>query len=387
MKQYVKPETESFQTTPSTTLCASVQVGVELGKMKVSNFNSIVPFFVLMLSGLLTLPSCKKGNGDIQQPAPTFKKGEVVTITTDPFGAGNKTPRRVHIGTETPGTEGTSGEAQLFWTEGDQLRVIVPSGTTPFPSSDFVLTDGANDKIGTFTGTMPANGTEFFLAYPCGNVEGSKYEGNVFTFQHMSVPNVQNFEVGATTFNPGLMPVVGYGTEVEGVLTGTTTIVGGALRVKLKNSTNKDITFNKIRLYVHDAHVSNSESAAKTSVWSSGYTVDYNVESKTVTPSGTSADDNNIVLNLSKEVTLANGETSKDFYFVMLAPLYFQTKEISGKNSTFTVYLYNHEGYVTSTSDLSSEPAVAITPFNYNITIEPGEIVEGTLEMTALQQP
>lgn len=379
MKQYVKPETESFQTTPNCTLCASAQVGVELGKMKVSNFNSIVPFFVLMLSGLLTLPSCKNGNGDVQQPS-AFKKGEVVTITTNPIGAGNKTPRRVHIGSE------TSGEAQLVWDANDQLRVIVPNTETetPYPFSDFNLTAGENTKTGTFTGTMPAEGSEFFLAYPCGNVTGSNWNATNKTvkFQYVKVPNVQDFKVDETSFNSGIMPVVGYGKAEDGVLTGYTTIVGGALRVKLTNKTGDAITFNKIQLLVHDACVGESESAAKTSVWSSGYTVDYNVESKTVTPSGTSADNNNIVLNLSQDVTLANDATSGDFYFVMVAPLYFKTKAISGGDASFTVYLFNHEGKVTSPSDLGTEQPVATTSFNYNIDIAPGDIVEGTLEMT-----
>lgn len=375
MKQYVKPETESFQTAPNSALCASANVGVTLGKMKVKSFDkSPILVFALMLSGMFLLSSCKSGNGDVQQPS-AFKKGEVVTITTNPIGAGNKTPRRVHIGSE------ENNEAQLVWTEGDQLRVIVPTTETPYPYSDFNLTDGVNTESGTFTGTMPADGSEFFLAYPCGNVEGSKYDDGVFTFQGVSVPNVQDFTVGASSFNQGLMPVVGHGKKEGGVLTGTTTIVGGALRVKLTNKTGDAITFNKIQLLVHDACVGESESAAKTSVWSSGYTVDYNVESKTVTPSGTSADNNNIVLNLSQDVTLANDATSGDFYFVMVAPLYFKTKAISGGDASFTVYLFNQTGDVTSTSDLPTE-AVASTSFNYNIDIQPGEIAEGTLEMT-----
>lgn len=372
MKQYVKPETESFQTAPSSALCASTQVGVTLGKMKVKK----IPILVFaLLSGLLMLPSCKNGNGDVQQPS-AFKKGEVVTITTNPLGSANKTPRRVHVKDETG--EGDNRVANMVWTTGDQLRVIVPESSTSFPHSDFVLTAGANEETGTFTGTMPADGSEFFLAYPCGEVTGSKYEGNVFTFQHMSVPNVQDFTVGAKTFNPGLMPVVGYGKDDNGTLTGSTTIVGGALRVKLTNNTDNSITFNKIRLYVHDAHISESGDAAQTSVWSSGYTVDYNVESKKVTPSGTSADNNNIVLKLSQDVTLADNTTSDDFYFVMVAPLYFKTVG----SYSFTVYLYDYDGEVTETSDLTSQTPVATTSFNYNIDIQPGEIVEGTLVMT-----
>lgn len=380
MKQYVKPETESFQTTPNCTLCASVQVGVELGTMKVKDFTTPILVFALLISGLLTLPSCKNGNGDVQQPS-AFKKGEVVTITTNPIGAGNKTPRRVHIGSE------TSGEAQLVWSAFDQLKVIVPSDGTPFPSSDFNLTDGVNTKIGIFTGTMPADGSEVFLAYPCGNVEGSKYESNVFTFNAVSVPNVQDFTVGAASFNAGLMPVVGYGTaQDDKTITAKTAIVGGALRVKLTNKTGEAITFNKIQLYVHDAHV--SKEGTNTSVWASSYTVGYNVSTDAVTPvtpSGTSADNNNIVLNLSQEVTLANDATSSDFYFVMVAPLYFETKAISGGDASFTVYLFNHEGKVTSPSDLETEKPVATTSFNYNIDIAPGDIVEGTLEMTTAE--
>ncbi|MCQ2324658.1 MAG: hypothetical protein MJZ58_00505 [Paludibacteraceae bacterium] len=374
MKQYVKPETESFQTTPNTTLCASAQVGVTLGTMKVKSFlepnKSPILVFALMLSGMLLLPSCKNGNGDVQQPS-AFKKGEVVTITTNPIGAGNKTPRKVHIGSE------ENKEAQMVWTEGDHLRVIVPESSTSFPHSDFVLTAGANEETGTFTGTMPADGSEFFLAYPCGDVKGSKYESSTFTFQGVSVPNVQDFTVGAKTFNPGLMPVVGYGKDDNGTLTGTTTIVGGALRVKLTNSTGKDLTFNKVRLYVPAAKES-ATSEKSTSVWSSGYTVDYNVESGAVTPSGTSADNKNIVLNLSDKVTLANEVTSDYFYFVMLAPLYFSTSN----GSSFVIYLYNYDGKVTETSDLSSQTPVATTSFNYNIAIAQGDIVEGTLEMT-----
>ena len=378
MKQYVKPETTSFQTTPNSTLCAtSTKVGVELGTMKVKSFitQTSILGLVLMLSGMLLLSSCQNGNGDVRQPAPTFKKGEVVTITTAPFGAGNKTPRKVHIGSE----DNDKKEAQMVWTADDQLRVIVKEGDD-FHSSDFVLTDGANNKIGTFTGTMPADGSEFFLAYPCGNIAGSKYNDGVFTFQGVSVPNVQDFTVAkegetTTTFNPGLMPVVGYGKDNNGTLTGTTTIVGGALRVKLTNETGNSITFNKIQLYVQDAHV--SASGESTSVWGT-YTVDYNVSSKEVTPKGTSADDKSIVLNLSEKVTLQNNETSKDFYFVMLAPLYFSTSN----GSSFVIYLYDYDEEVTATSDLKTDNQVASTPFNVNISIEPGDIVEGTLIMT-----
>lgn len=383
MKHYLKPETESFQTTPNTALCASANVGVTLGTMKVKSFpestKTQILVFALMLSGMFLLPSCKNGNGDVQQPS-AFKKGEVVTITTNPIGAGNKTPRRVHVKDETG--EGDDRVANMAWTEGDHLRVIVPEGSTSFPHSDFVLTAGANEETGTFTGTMPADGSEFFLAYPYGNIEGGGWDEstNTFTFRGVSVPNVQDFTVGAKTFNPGLMPVVGYGKEEGGVLTGTTTIVGGALRVKLTNSTGKDLTFNKVRLYVL-APKESATSENNTSVWSSGYTVNYNVESGAVTPSGTSADNKNIVLNLSDKVTLANEATSDYFYFVMLAPLYFKT---NANSLSFTVYLYDHDGEVTSTSDLPAT-AVATTSFNYNIAIEPGDIVEGTLKMTTQQ--
>lgn len=380
MKHYLKPETESFQTTPNTTLCASTTVGVTLGTMKVKSFKTPILVFAL-LSGLLMLPSCKNGNRDVQQPS-AFKKGEVVTITTNPIGTGNKTPRRVHVKDETG--EGDDRVANMAWTEGDHLRVIVPEGSTSFPHSDFVLTAGANEETGTFTGTMPADGSEFFLAYPCGNITGSGWNESThtFTFQGVSVPNVQDFTVAkegetTTTFNPGLMPAVGHGTKNEnGVLTGTTTIVGGALRVKLTNSTGKDLTFNKVRLYVL-APKESATSENNTSVWSSGYTVNYDVSKGAVTPSGTSADNRNIVLKLSDKVTLAQGATSDYFYFVMLAPLYFSTSN----GSSFVIYLYNYDGEVTSTSDLPTE-AVATTSFNYNITIAPGDIVEGTLEMT-----
>lgn len=373
MKQYVKPETTSFQTTPNSTLCAtSTKVGVELGTMKVKSIFTSILGLVLMLSGMLLLSSCQNGNGDVRQPAPTFKKGEVVTITTNPIGVGNKTPRKVHIGSE----DNDKKEAQMVWTAGDQLRVIVKEGDD-FHSSDFVLTDGANNKIGTFTGTMPANGSEFFLAYPCGEVTGSKYDNGVFTFQGVSVPNVQDFNVGETSFNSGLMPVVGYGGKDDnGTLTGTTTIVGGALRVKLTNNTSGDLIFNKIKLYVLDALT--KEDGEHTSVWSSGYTVNYDVSTGAVTPSGTTADNNIIVLNLSDKVTLAKEATSDYFYFVMVAPLYFKT---DANSLSFTVYLFNHKGNVTSPSDLTSETAVATTSFDYNIFIEPGDIVEGTLEM------
>lgn len=378
MKQYVKPETTSFQTTPNSTLCAtSTKVGVELGTMKVKSIFTSILGLVLMLSGMLLLSSCQNGNGDVRQPAPTFKKGEVVTITTNPIGVGNKTPRKVHIGSE----DNDKKEAQMVWTAGDQLRVIVKEGDD-FHSSDFVLTDGANNKIGTFTGTMPANGSEFFLAYPCGEVTGSKYDNGVFTFQGVSVPNVQDFNVGETSFNSGLMPVVGYGGKDDnGTLTGTTTIVGGALRVKLTNNTSGDLIFNKIKLYVLDALT--KEDGEHTSVWSSGYTVNYDVSTGAVTPSGTTADNNIIVLNLSDKVTLAKEATSDYFYFVMLAPLYFNSITPSGATtqSSFTVYLYNQDGEVTKTDELDANKLVATTSFNYNIAIAPGDIVEGTLEM------
>ena len=379
MKQYVKPETESFQTAPNSALCASAQVGVTLDKMKVKSFNTPILVFAL-LSGLLMLPSCKSGNGDIDQPATNLKKGEVVTITTNPLGSANKTPRRVHIKGE------ENNEAQLVWSAFDQLRVIVPSDETSFPYSDFNLTDGVDTKTGIFTGTMPADGSEVFLAYPCGIVEGDGWDEstNTFTFRGVSVPNVQDFKVGATSFNAGLMPVVGYGkAEQNKTITAKTAIVGGALRVKLTNKTGEAITFNKIQLDVHDSYV--SKVGANTSIWASSYTVDYNIESGEVTPSGTSADNNNIVLNLSEKVTLADDETSGDFYFVMVAPLYFKTKVISGGDAfSFTVYLFNYEGKVTSPSDLTSETPVATTSFKYNIDIQPGEIAEGTLEMTKI---
>lgn len=318
MKHYVKPETTSLPISTKNTLCASAKIGVELGTMKVKSFHT--PLIALLLGGLMMV-SCQNGNSDINPTTPAFKQGEEVIITTSSLGSSNKAPRRVHIGSE-------SGElAQMVWTESDQLRVIVQQSETPasFVSSDFNLIDGENTNLGTFRGTMPADGSEFFLAYPCGNVTGSGWNESThtFTFQGVSVPNVQDFTVGASTFNPGLMPVVGYGKDDNGTLTGTTTIVGGALRVKLTNSTGADITFNKIKLYVLDALT--NVGGVHTSVWSSGYTVDYNIATKTATPSGISADDRNIVLNLSNKVTLANGDTSSDFYFVMLAPLYFST--------------------------------------------------------------
>ena len=376
MKHYVKPETTSLPISTKNTLCASAKIGVELGTMKVKSFHT--PLIALLLGGLMMV-SCQNGNSDINPTTPAFKQGEEVIITTSSLGSSNKAPRRVHIGSE------SGGLAQMVWTGSDQLRVIVQQSETPasFVSSDFNLIDGENTNLGTFRGTMPADGSEFFLAYPCGNIAGSGWNESThtFTFQSVSVPNVQDFTVGASTFNPGLMPVVGYGKDDNGTLTGTTTIVGGALRVKLTNNTGKDLTFNKVRLYVHDSHV--SEEGINTSVWASSYTVNYNVESGEVTPSGTSADNNNIVLNLSDKVTLAKEATSDYFYFVMVAPLYFKTKVIGGGDaSSFTVYLYNYDGEVTATSDLISQTPVATTSFNYNIAIAPGDIVEGTLVMT-----
>ena len=55
----------------------------------------------------------------------------------------------------------SQGATNLYWSEGDEIAVVVGEET-----STFTLTDGKGTSKGTFSGQMPASGSSYEVHYP-----------------------------------------------------------------------------------------------------------------------------------------------------------------------------------------------------------------------------
>ena len=115
---------------------------------------------------LLTIVSCTPDMG-VGTP---FVEGQEVTITAS---MANRTSNAKQM----PGKQRVSGKdagatIDLTWNAGDEILVSVGD-----KSAVFTLSSGENSSLGTFTGKMPADGSEYSVSYPV------DYSDNVLTHQ------------------------------------------------------------------------------------------------------------------------------------------------------------------------------------------------------------
>ena len=110
---------------------------------------------------LLAIVSCSP---QIEQVGTPFVAGQEVALSASMPGrqTANHLPGKQRIsGKDTNPTDPTQGEVALSWDEGDQVLVTVGD-----KSAVFTLSSGAGTNNATFTGTMPADGSEFSVSYP-----------------------------------------------------------------------------------------------------------------------------------------------------------------------------------------------------------------------------
>ena len=88
-----------------------------------------------------------------------FTNGQEVTLSAA-IGDASNLPNKIPNKNRVTGIDNKT-DIQLVWDEGDQIKVIVGE-----ESSIFTLTSGAGSSDGTFTGIMPADGTNFRVEYP-----------------------------------------------------------------------------------------------------------------------------------------------------------------------------------------------------------------------------
>ena len=88
-----------------------------------------------------------------------FTKGQEVTLSAA-IGDASNLPNKIPNKNRVTGIDNTT-DIQLVWDEGDRIKVIVGK-----ESAIFTLTSGAGSSDGTFTGIMPADGTNFRVEYP-----------------------------------------------------------------------------------------------------------------------------------------------------------------------------------------------------------------------------
>ena len=123
---------------------------------------NVIPF----LAVVLLLVSCTH-RVEVGTP---FVEGQEVTITAS---MANSTSNAKQM----PGKQRVSGKdagatIDLTWNAGDQILVSVGD-----KSAVFTLSSGENSSLGTFTGKMPADGTEYSVSYPV------DYSDDVLTHQ------------------------------------------------------------------------------------------------------------------------------------------------------------------------------------------------------------
>ena len=109
-----------------------------------------------ILLALLLFASCS--HEELSTP---FYAGQEVSISAAFSSSKNNDGKKRISGKDTHPTDPTQGEIALTWDEGDKILVTVGD-----KSSEFILSEGAGSGNGTFTGTMPADGTTYQVSYP-----------------------------------------------------------------------------------------------------------------------------------------------------------------------------------------------------------------------------
>jgi len=106
---------------------------------------------ILFAASCAVLAACSKTDGNVPAGTP-FKAGDVVTLNV---GAVKSSHSKVN------GTLNSDGGIDFKWETGDKILVTV--GGSP---AEFTLSSGAGLSSATFTGTMPADGTNFDVQFP-----------------------------------------------------------------------------------------------------------------------------------------------------------------------------------------------------------------------------
>ena len=151
-----------------------------------------------------------------QEVGTPFYAGQKVTLAATMPGDG---------ASQMPGMKRVSGKdagskIALFWDANDQVKVTVDG-----QSAIFTLTEGEGTASGTFTGTMPADGTSYTVTYP------ANYNESVLANQTY----VEN------GFGNGLMKMTGTGDLDNGF---TLAAANALLGLQIKG----DITLGKIKV-------------------------------------------------------------------------------------------------------------------------------------------
>ena len=112
-------------------------------------------FFSILVAALLLI-ACTPQSEELGTP---FKKGQEVTIAASVVNGQSNVQ-------QLPGKQRVSGKdsettIDLVWDEGDEILIKVGDATALFS-----LTSGAGTANATFSGTMPADGTQYSVIYP-----------------------------------------------------------------------------------------------------------------------------------------------------------------------------------------------------------------------------
>lgn len=151
-----------------------------------------------------------------QEVGTPFYAGQKVTLAATMPGDG---------ASQMPGMKRVSGKdagskIALFWDANDQVKVTVDG-----QSAIFTLTEGEGTTSGTFTGTMPADGTSYTVTYPA-------------NYNEALLANQTYVENG---FGNGLMKMTGTGDLDNGF---TLAAANALLGLQIKG----DITLGKIKI-------------------------------------------------------------------------------------------------------------------------------------------
>ena len=118
---------------------------------------------IYIISLILILAACQP-----QLSSTPFYEGQEATITTSvpntstEDGKNKQLPPIQRItGLDSNPQSTTEGAINLSWSAGDQILVTVNG-----QPSVFHLISGEGTGLGSFRGTMPANGTEYHVSYP-----------------------------------------------------------------------------------------------------------------------------------------------------------------------------------------------------------------------------
>ena len=230
---------------------------------KYLSFILIAIFFVVTI----LFVACDSTN-DFGTP---FAKGQEVTLTA---AIGEQRPQLLPEKQRVSGKD-SGKEINLKWDKGDKIKVIVGE-----KSSIFTLTSGAGSSDGTFTGIMPADGTNFRVEYP------------------IAEPDITTQTYIEDGFSNGLMKMVAENGTIDGgfILKAQYALLG--LQLMGNQTLSKIVVTNPTDQKTYTLHCSNVELSNRPTLfyivvpageWKDGFKVDIydsnNTHQKTLTKS------------------------------------------------------------------------------------------------------